>query len=506
MEQSGGPFHKAFKEGSMSMKTAMVLGALLLVISGTLCIHSELPPGPEPAGGEPFAWRRDQLWQNLEREFVRARQMPCGQLQETIDDGLQDLAAAVAQLADPDHSQPDHPLWQAAQERMLAVAPFLAACPGQLGRYMETVRRLESLAKQQADHWPDAQNRLYRLIYGGRSAVEEIMLQSDAAEPLSPVTHVPSAAPGIKYRGLTLHSGDILVSRGGAATSALIARGSDYPGNFSHIALLHIDEQSQKVSVIEALIESGVVVSDMDHYLDDKKLRIMVLRLRPDLPAIQNKPDLAHAAARWALQMAGAAPIPYDFAMDYRRHEKMFCSEVVYSAYEQQGLKLWKRPSRISAPGTARWLAEFGVTHFTTLEPSDLEYDPRLVKVAEWRDPQTLFKDHVDNAATDLLLEDANNGAPLSFNPLLLPLARVVKGYSALKNRLGAGGPIPQGMSTTAALRNRWYTHRQETLSRHIQQQAEAFQARNGYRPPYWVLLELGREALDADQEGRHPS
>ena len=31
-------------------------------------------------------------------------------------------------------------------------------------------------------------------------------------------------------------------SAGGAATSALIARGNDFPGNFSHIALVHVDE------------------------------------------------------------------------------------------------------------------------------------------------------------------------------------------------------------------------------------------------------------------------
>ena len=45
-----------------------------------------------------------------------------------------------------------------------------------------------------------------------------------------------------------------------------------------------------------------------------------------------------------------------------------------------------------------------------TLEPSDLEYDPQLTVVAEWHDPGTLFKDHLDNAVTDVLLEDANSG------------------------------------------------------------------------------------------------
>ena len=46
--------------------------------------------------------------------------------------------------------------------------------------------------------------------------------------------------------------------------------------------------------------------------------------------------------------------------------------------------------SRISAPGTRQWLAALGVKRFDTQEPSDLEYDPQLRVVAEWRDPQTL--------------------------------------------------------------------------------------------------------------------
>ena len=38
------------------------------------------------------------------------------------------------------------------------------------------------------------------------------------------------------------------------------------------------------------------------------------------------------------------------------------------------------------------WLSDFGVEHFITQMPADLEYDPQLSVVAEWRDPETLFR------------------------------------------------------------------------------------------------------------------
>jgi hypothetical protein len=35
-----------------------------------------------------------------------------------------------------------------------------------------------------------------------------------------------------------------------------------------------------------------------------------------------------------------------------------------------------------------------------------------------------------------------------------LPLSRIAKAYSAVLNLLGKAGPVPEGMSATAALRN----------------------------------------------------
>lgn len=294
---------------------------------------------------------------------------------------------------------------------------------------------------------------------------------------------------------MTLHSGDILVSRGGAPTSALIARGSDYPGNFSHVALLYVNPKTGKGVIIESLIEYGVVVSTLEDYFKDKKLRVLVLRLRPELPVLAANPRLAHEAAESAYQEATSRHIAYDFAMDYKDHDLWFCSEVVYKAYKDHGVDLWPALSYISSPGTAAWLADFGVRYFVTHEPSDLEYDPSLAVVGEWRDLKTLFKDHVDNAVTDAMLEGADKGKAMGYNWLLLAPARLTKAYSVLKNLFGGYGPVPEGMSATAALKNEWYSDRHETLAKEVLARADAFKKQKGYTPPYWELVAMARRA-----------
>jgi hypothetical protein len=152
--------------------------------------------------------------------------------------------------------------------------------------------------------------------------------------------------------------------------------------------------------------------------------------------------------------------------------------------------------STISQPGLRRWLASFGVQHFETEEPSDLEYDPQLVVVAEWRDPETLYQDHVDNAVIDAMLEGAERGDRLAAPWYALPIVRIAKGYSLLLGRFGRTGPVPEGMSATAALRNREFGKRERRLAAEVGAQANQLAQERGYPPPYWTLLDLARQAV----------
>jgi len=142
-------------------------------------------------------------------------------------------------------------------------------------------------------------------------------------------------------------------------------------------------------------------------------------------------------------------------------------------------------------------LAAFGVKYFETQEPSDLEYDPQLSVVAEWRDPETLYKDHLDNAVTDVMLEEADSGKTLSYAWYALPIGRAMKLYSMILNLFGSEGPVPEGMSAEAALKNVNYSETHDQIKASLIILANQFKNESGYTPPYWELVNLAREARD---------
>lgn len=485
------------------------IGLLLLALAatyGVLRIPEGDPGAPEIARGHPFAWNRDAFWSELQARFEKARAEGCASSASRIPE-LEHELEAIANRLETEPVAFDDPSLDKLEAAVFDLAPLAAVC--EVGGYFRTVERLRQAIKRRSESWdlarPEARERLYRSLYGLRAAAEEVLLQSPADEALaiSPGTDEPSASPSIDVHGIVLRSGDVLMSRGGAPTSALIARGHDRPGNFSHIALLHVDERTGVASVVEAHIEIGVAVSTADAYLGDKKRRILVLRPRADLPEIRADPRLPHEAATLALREAREHHIPYDFAMDARDHRAQFCSEVASAAYEAVGIRLWPGASSISSPGTAAWLAAFGVRHFETQEPSDLEYDPSLRVVAEWRDPDGLFEDHVDNAVVDVMLEDAEAGRTLPYDAAKLPVVRLLKAWSVLLNLCGRAGPIPEGMSATGALRNRRFALDHSAIRDRTIELAEAFRREKNYRPPYWELVRLARAAKLAAPDGR---
>ncbi|MCX6831839.1 MAG: YiiX/YebB-like N1pC/P60 family cysteine hydrolase [candidate division Zixibacteria bacterium] len=466
-----------------------------------LLIPASQPPQVTAGEREPFAWRQDEYWSTLEARFKQARQIGCPQLASRIDTNLLQLRHVIDSVA-TDSLAPDALVFTQIEIGIFELGVLMGACPGRLTDYVALHNRVREFVKRQSRHWEMnsivVRSRMYRLLYGGRAAIEEVMMQAPkAAVPSLTLAHdEPSETPSAQILGVTIHSGDILVSRGGAPTSALIARGNDYPGNFSHVALVHVDANSGKVSLIESHIEKGVAVADISQYLKDTKLRVMVLRLRFDLPVLVADPQLPHKVATAALAKAIREHIPYDFSMDYQDTSKLFCSEVASAPYAQFGVKLWMGLSQISGFGIKSWLSAFGVRHFETQEPSDLEYDPQLSVVAEWRDPETLFGDRVDNAIIDVLLERADSGWALDYTWYLLPVARVMKGYSMVMNAVNKIGPIPEGMDATAALRNDWFSKLHVRLKKRVLVLVDQFRQENGYMPPYWELVKLARKGI----------
>jgi hypothetical protein len=463
--------------------------------------HTNLPKS------RPFVWNQDAFWEDLENTFRSLRKSGCADVKPALQARFSRIRSLVRET-ERRHLAPDAPELTVMERELFEITPIIGGCRDGFKEFLELSVRLRLALKRQSESWNmdsyAVRATLYRLLYGLRAAAEEIILQMEqgAAPPLTILVQEPSGAPSIRIAGVEVHSGDILISRGGAPTSALIARGNDFPGNFSHAALLYVDAETKEARIVESVIEEGMILTTVEEYLKDKKLRIMILRLRGDLPEVVRDPLLPHRAALYAFTRASGRHVPYDFEMNTRDHSKLFCAEVVSSAYETRGVRLWKGLSHISSPGLKSWLGNLGVRYFETQEPSDLEYDPQVRIVAEWRDPETLRKDHMDNAATDVLLEGAEAGDELACSWYMLPVAQAVKIYSSVFNLAGRAGPIPEGLSAAAALRTDGYRKKHGEIVQRLSQKALTFHKLNGYHAPYWQLLKLARQAK-SEAEGK---
>jgi len=474
---------------------------LLLIVYLLLTLPDNESIVIQPADADPFAWNMDSRWNSLEKEFTRMRQLD-GEVRDSLASAY--LTEAEHQLstlqADSVIAYDDVRLTQLLNH-YFSMAPLFATLHNPAA-YLNQYAVFRAFIKHQSQQWtlqePDQRTALYTLLYGMRAAVEEVLLQADTIDfnPILTVTDEPSVTPSANIQGIRIHSGDLLVSRGGAEVSAFISRGNDYPGNFSHVALVYIDATNNQPWFIEAHIEKGVAIATAEEYLNDKKLRFMVLRPRFNLPHLQANPMLPHGAAKTAYEESMSRHIPYDFKMNFYDSSSMFCSEVGSFAYRKHDLHLWQAESTISAQGTVEWLNTFGVENFVTQMPSDLEYDPQLSIVAEWCDPETLLKDHLDNAVMDALLERANAGMAIQYSRWLLPLARIVKAYSIVLNSFGNAGIIPEGMSATQALKNNSFVDLYQHTRKNTEAKINLFREENGYRPPYWVMVEFARQSI----------
>lgn len=474
-----------------------IVGIYLILLIPLPSRHVEFSTPREQS----FQWNMDAFWLSLESAFLEAKKLPHYEL-DSIVGAQMNIADNLLKEFEGSQISPQDEILRKIELKFFEISPLIAAQQHKSDWYINFYNRVRKKIKSDASQWDltkvEDRKLIYRILYGMRAVAEEILLQSDHEDFITTmhVTDEPSSTPFIDMLGIKVHSGDLLISRGGAEVSAFISRGNDYPGNFSHVAMIHIDEHSNEPYFVEAHIEKGVAIASIEEYLRDKKLRFMVMRPRFDLSVMQSNPQLPQEASKFIFEEAQNRHIPYDFTMNYYDASQMFCSEVGSYAYKQFGLDLWEFESTISSPGIINWLHAFGVENFVTQMPSDLEYDPMLSVVAEWRNKETLFQDHLDNAITDALIAKANEGLKLKYSPWLLPLGRVLKGYSLMQNLFGGDGVIPKGMSVDSALKNRNFVNNFQHCKKATLEKVEAFKETNGYLPPYWQLVRMANESL----------
>ncbi len=213
-------------------------------------------------------------------------------------------------------------------------------------------------------------------------------------------------AQGEAFQGPNdLRSGDVILSRGSAFTSAAIARIGVNDTQFSHLSLVYANPaEGGKLYTIEAHIEIGSVVEPIEKHLQQDNSRSVVYRFEDE--------DMAHRAAEYMFHKVkkhsdSGKNIDYNFSMQYEDTRTLFCSQVIYDGFSQAS------EQRVIVPrfktqfnkGLIHFLNRMGIPatpenidNMKTFSPGDIEFDPRFRLIAEWKDPLHLQDTRIKDA------------------------------------------------------------------------------------------------------------
>jgi hypothetical protein len=184
---------------------------------------------------------------------------------------------------------------------------------------------------------------------------------------------------------LDFRSGDVLLVRGTKHNSAAIARIGDVDSQFSHVAIVHVDENGRS-HLVESLIESGAGIQPLQAALAHRMARAVLFRHRdPEVAARASR--LIYEHVRRANE-TGGRPILYDFTMKLAGAERMFCSKLVRIAYLDASdgkVKLPAFTTRFNATNRD-FYRRIGVKAEESFAPGDVEIEPAFDLVAEWQD------------------------------------------------------------------------------------------------------------------------
>jgi hypothetical protein len=187
-------------------------------------------------------------------------------------------------------------------------------------------------------------------------------------------------------RNIAFQSGDVLLMRGSAHNSAAIARIGDVDTQFSHIAIIYIDDEG-KHWVVEALIEDGSVINTLEHVLDHGLGRAVLYRHK-DAALAARAAKMVNS--RVLATKTGAAPhIPYDFTMRLKGRKTLFCAKLVQQAFLDASAGKTKLPefrTRLDRKHNRAFFKSIGVKARETFAPGDIDLDTAFDLVAEWQD------------------------------------------------------------------------------------------------------------------------
>lgn len=324
-------------------------------------------------------------------------------------------------------------------------------------------------------------------------------------------------------------SGDILLVRGETFVSATIARIGDDDGQFSHLALVYKPEPGTpfygRTYVIEALIETGVIVKPLQMFLEHNHTRHVVYRPKGKAAKYAHNAGkqmlnrLTHQLDEWGNPLIShdwwdnldfldtlvdKKAIPYNFAMDLSVEDKMFCSQLVAIAYRDTSngeIQIPRFKTTFNELYGFPLLTSLTVSTKETFAPSDIEFDDNVELVAEFRNltksDNGIYKTQkvkTQDAFFTIFLEKMHTHNYV-VNPLFMNFDNLVTfigiGWGKFQSFFGYGSEVVPSTAPASFMRK---AVAMEFMQKEMMKDLFTYEMnhfnRNGYSIPYGELME----------------
>ena len=271
-----------------------------------------------------------------------------------------------------------------------------------------------------------------------------------------------------------LKTGDIIMTRGTTFASAIIGRIPSVDFQFSHLGFVLVEdgtllgeENKGKLFIVESEPE-GMLISPLDTYMGRDLGRFAIFRMRNIKNNAQSTDAavLAKEAVRQMVTIIKSKKIVYNFLMDISvppnpaDAKQLFCSQLVQAgllyAETQSGMKMEElgpvRPDKISNFNfplvfsrmdheSNSLIKLLGITSYFTFAPGDVEIDPRVELIADWRNFPVVPKMRIHDVIFSKIfqwMEEGGYGFPENKTLSAVAVFAVQAG--------GQVGQIPSGM------------------------------------------------------------
>jgi hypothetical protein len=206
----------------------------------------------------------------------------------------------------------------------------------------------------------------------------------------------PAATDTLKFQ-----PGDLMLTRGyTSAPSALITQTVAQRTHYSHVVFVHSTPEGHAIT-LEAYAGVGLDKYEIDYALKNENPRIMLIRPKDR--------ELGKRAGNFMYDVVNRTikdgkKIPFDYYTDTLHHERVWCGEVAYWAYDEASNHAVLLPQYKNSIDWKNlgFLEAFKIKNGEAYEAADLEVDSRFDVVLEHRDWELIQ----DNRYKDAILRE----------------------------------------------------------------------------------------------------